>query len=142
MWHSNGYLHQFFMEKLCGLPYTPQIQMQIDQQLISPCKNVIALSTQTLSTTDAKYFFETHVGDVRALQEELHAKFPEHWFCILKEGFVLPPKFDYTIYGRVLDTRKMYMMMTHQGVTDHFQLYYDKTKYSYEEFLLIEILST
>jgi len=142
VWHSNGYLHQFFMEKLCGLPYTPQIQMQIDQQLISPCKNVIALSTQTLNPADAKYFFETHVGDVRALQGELHVKYPEHWFCIIKEGFGLPPKFDYMVYGRVLDTRKMYMMMTHQGVTDAFQLYYDKTKYSYEEFLLIEILST
>ena len=51
------------------------------------------------------------------------------------------PKFDYLVYGRVLDTRKMYMLMSQQGVTDKFQLYYDKTKYTYEEFLLIEVLA-
>ena len=145
VWHSNGYLHQFFMEKLCGLEYTPQVKLEIDQQLISPCKNVIALTTQTLSPSDKKYFFKTfHVSDdsLRETQKKLHAEYPTHWFCIIKEGLVLPPKFDYLVYGRVLDTRKMYMMLTQQGITDKFQLYYDKTKYTYEDFLLIEILST
>jgi len=144
IWHSNGYLHQFFMEKLCGLEYVPQIKMEIDQQLISPQKNVIAVTTQTLSPTDQKYFFKTVCvpeDGLRETQRKLHAEYPDHWFCIIKEGLVLPSKFDYLIYGRVLDTRKMYMMMTQQGVTDKFQLYYDKTKYSYEDFLLVEILA-
>ena len=35
----------------------------------------------------------------------------------------------------------MYMLMSQQGVTDKFQLYYDKSKYSYEDFLLIEVLA-
>ena len=144
VWHSNGHLHQFFMEKLCGLEYSPQIKLEIDQQLVSPCKNVIALSTQTLSPTDQKYFFKTFrvpEDGLRETQRKLHTEYPDHWFCIIKDGLTLPPKFDYLVYGRVLDTRKMYMLMSQQGVTDKFQLYYDKSKYSYEDFLLIEVLA-
>ena len=142
VWHSNGYLHQFFMEKLCGLPYKEKVKLEVDQQLISPQKNVIAISTQT--NNNKNYFYKFFCVDeecLRETQERVHREYPGYWVCVIKGGIVLPPQFDYMIYGRVLDTRKMYMLMTQQGVTDSFQLYYDKTKYSYEEFLLVEILA-
>jgi len=128
------------MERLCGLPYKEQVKLEVDQQLISPQKNVVAISTQS---SDKNYFYKFFFVDeesIRETQERVHREYPNHWVCVIKGGLVLPPQFDYMIYGRVLDTRKIYMMMTQQGVTDYFQLYYDKTKYSYEDFLLVEIL--
>ena len=83
--------------------------------------------------------FVVDEDEVRETQEKVYKEYPAHWVCVLKD-MVLPPQFDYMVYGRVLDTRKVYLMMGPQGVTDKFQLYYDKSKFGYEEFLQIEIL--
>ena len=132
VWHSNGYLHEFFMEKLCGLEYIPQVKLEIDQQLISPQKNVIAVTTSTSKTDFEKYFFKTFVvDDIREAQVSLHAQYPNHWFLIIEPNVVLPDQFDYCIYGRVMDTRKIYSMFREDGqmpFMGYFQLYYDKTK--------------
>lgn len=155
VWHSNGYLHEFFMEKLCGLPYVQQVKLEIDQQLIDTHKNVVALVT--LSETfpileqNSKYFFKVYegleslgVGSVKDAQKLLHEKYPDKWIALFPSDFNLPPKFDYLLYGRVIDTRKVYMFLTQNMTFAPFQLYYDKTKYDYDEFLRsghVDILS-
>ena len=136
VWHSNGYLHQFFMEKLCGLEYVQQVKLEIDQQLISPQKNVIAITTATSTTHFEKYFYKTIVvKDIREAQLALHKEYPNHWFLIIEPTTVLPDQFDYCIYGRVMDTRKLYSMfrivneqVDQMPFMGYFQLYYDKTK--------------
>lgn len=138
VWHSNGYLHQWFMEDLCGLEYVPQVKLEIDQQLISPQKNVIAITTTSslIFENNSKYFYKTFVvPDIREAQLSLHAEYPNHWFLILEPDTVLPPQFDYCIYGRVMDTRRLYSMfrvvngqMEQMPFMGYFQLYYDKTK--------------
>lgn len=145
VWHSNGYLTKFFMEKLCGLEYTPNVKLEIDQQLISPQKNVVALIVQTGSPIlkqNSKYFFKVYEGleavgaeTLRDAQKIIHEKYPDKWIAIFPSDFNLPEKFDYMIYGRVIDTRKMYMLATQMMTLAPFQMYYDKTKYDYDEFL-------
>lgn len=136
VWHSNGYLHQFFMEKLCGLEYVQQVKLEIDQQLISPQKNIIAITTATSTTNFEKYFYKTFVvSDVREAQLNLHKEYPDYWFLIIEPDLILPDQFDYCIYGRVLDTRKLYSMFrvdSQMPFMGYFQLYYDKTK-TYDE---------
>jgi len=134
VWHSNGYLHQWFMEDLCGLEYTSQVRLEPDQQLISPQKDIIAID---VSENFKKYFFKTvlskEFGGVRETQEFLHKSFPNHWILVATPETVLPEKFDYCIYGRVLDTRRLYGMLRESQelppFTRHFQLYYDKSRY-------------
>ena len=146
VWHSNGYLHQWFMEKLCGLPYVHQVKLEIEQQLIDTPKDVVALVT--LSETfpileqNSKYFFKVYegleslgVGSVKDAQKLLHEKYPDKWIALFPSDFNLPPKFDYLLYGRVIDTRKVYMFLTQNMTFAPFQLYYDKTRYDYDEFL-------
>lgn len=54
---------------------------------------------------------------------------------IIEPTTVLPDQFDYCIYGRVMDTRKLYSMfrivneqVDQMPFMGYFQLYYDKTK--------------
>jgi hypothetical protein len=134
VWHSNGYLHQWFMEDLCGLEYTSQVKLEVDQQLISPQKDIIAID---VSEKFKKYFFKTvcskEFGGVRETQEFLHKSFPKHWILVTTPETVLPEKFDYRVYGRVLDTRRLYGMFRDPNdqmpFGRHFQLYYDKSKF-------------
>jgi hypothetical protein len=137
VWHSNGYLHQWFMEDICGLEYVPQVKLEIDQQLISPMKDMVAID---VSENFKKYFFKTfcskEFGGIRETQEFIHKSFPKHWVLITTPDTVLPDKFDYCVYGRVLDTRRLYgVWRVLGGQVDqapfmrYFQLYYDKTKY-------------
>lgn len=152
IWHSNGYLHRFFMETLCGLEYVEQIKLEIDQQLISPRKNVIAFVTQSgISEENSKYFFKVYEGPesldvctVEEAQAKLHEKYPTHWIAMFSPDFEFPHKFDYLIYGRIMDTRKVYTFLTQMMTFEHFQMYYDKTKYSIDEFMRagqIEVLA-
>jgi len=146
VWHSNGYLHQWFMEKLCGLEYVHQIKLEIDQRLIQPIKDVVALvtfsGTSPILEQNSKYFFKVYegleslgVGSVKDAQKLLHEKYPDKWIALFQSDFNLPPKFEYLLYGRVIDTRKAYMFLTQSMTFAPFQLYYDKTKYDYDEFL-------
>jgi len=145
VWHSNGYLHEFFMEKLCGLPYVHQVKLEIDQRLINPHKDVVALvSGSPILEQNSKYFFKVYEHTGKDTQKMIHEKYPDKWIAIFSSDFNLPPKFDYLLYGRVIDTRKAYMFLTQNMTFAPFQMYYDKTKYDYDEFLRagqVEILA-
>jgi hypothetical protein len=124
------------MEKLCGLPYVHQVKLEIDQRLINPHKDVVALvSGSPILEQNSKYFFKVYEHTGKDTQKMIHEKYPDKWIAIFPSDFNLPPKFDYLLYGRVLDTRKVYMFLTQSMTFAPFQLYYDKTKYDYDEFL-------
>lgn len=127
VWHSNGALLEFF-STMCGLPWSPPVILEIDQQLISPEKNIVCITDQTLSIK----FFKTY-GFSPTIQETVHAKYPNHW--ILITGVPLPDQFEYRIYGRVLDTRKVYVLIDQNQVVEKFQLYFDKSKRTTDEFM-------
>ena len=131
VWHSNGALLEFFMKDLCGLSWTPPIQIEIDQQLISPNKNIYCVTDRTdLSVTFASTV--KTVGEV-----------PDGYWIFVLGDTQLPEQFEYRIYGRVLDTRKMYVLMKSDGTLAEACLYYDRTKSTPDEFMragLIDIL--
>lgn len=140
VWHSNGSLLEFFMTKLCKQSWTPPVMISIDQQLISPEKNVICLTSQTCVNVK---FYKTRIlskgESVRQVQDEIHQKYPYHWILILGENVRLPDQFEYRIYGRVLDTRKMYVLLKPDGTMESFQLYFDKTKkYAPDEWSMMD----
>lgn len=123
VWHSNGALLEFFMKDLCGIPWIPPIQIEIDQQLISPEKNVFCV---TETTPSVKFS-----GITRSVSEV-----PEgFWIFILGQGVQLPEHFEYRIYGRVLDTRKTYVLVNPDGTLADAHLYFDRSKSTIDEFM-------
>lgn len=140
VWHSNGALVEFFMTRLCGLEYIPPVKLEIDQQLISPSKNIICITTQTNVPVE---FFKTYIlgqnEPVSHAQDIIHKEYPRHWIFILGKDVQLPEQFEYRVYGRVLDTRKMYVLIKQDQTLDNCQLYYDKSKkYNPDEWSMID----
>lgn len=123
VWHSNGALLEFFMTDLCGLSWTPPIQIEIDQQLISPEKNVFCVTDRT----DIPVKFASTVKTI----EEV----PCGMWIFVPGTVTLPEQFEYRIYGRVLDTRKMYVLVNPDGTLSDAHLYYDRSKTTLDEFM-------
>lgn len=124
VWHSNGALLEFFMKDLCKLPWVPPVRVEIDQQLISPEMNIVCVTNQTSVPT--KFFKTCSIGPSETIQD-IHEKYPDHWIFMLGPNVKLPENFEYRIYGRVLDTRKMYVLANSMGVLEDAQLYFDKS---------------
>jgi len=121
VWHSNGALTEFFVKKLCGLPdYTPRVKLEIDQQLIAPNKNVICLTDQTDISVNFFKIFPTNRAD------EVYRNYPGHWVALVGPGVKLPDMFEYRIYGRVLDTRKLYLLLKPDNTMEEFYLFFEK----------------
>lgn len=123
VWHSNGALLEFFMTNLCGLPWTPPVQIEIDQQLISPEKNVVCVTDRTDLTVKFAATVKT-IEDV-----------PDDMWIFVPGTATLPEQFEYRIYGRVLDTRKMYVLINPDGTLSEAYLYYDRSKSTLDEFM-------
>lgn len=123
VWHSNGALLEFFMTNLCKLPWNPPVTISIEHQLISPENNVVCITNQTPSV---KFFRVVKPSEMSIRQ--VHERYSDYWILILADEVHLPEHFEYRIYGRVVDTRKVYVLLKTDGTMEQFMLYHDKSK--------------
>lgn len=123
IWHSNGSLLEFFMTNLCSLPWTPPTCIEIDQQIISPENNIVCVTDRT----DISVVFSS---TVKTLQEVA-----DGMWIFIPGTTILPEYFEYRIYGKVVDTRKVYILVNSDGTLSDSFLYFDRSKTSIDEFM-------